>query len=264
MTTSGLAPLVQHLHAFASRQADRSDAELLRAFASRRDEAAFAAIVRRHGGLVLGVCRRALRHEQDAEDAFQATFLVLARNAGAIRKGQSLSSWLHGVAYRVALKARQQSSRRRAGQTRASRPEAGTPRDEVTWAEVRSILDEEVARLPELYREPFVLCCLQGASRAEASERLGVKDGTLSSRLAQGRKRLQEALARRGVALSLAGAAPAVTEHLTRMAVRIASFAAETDGVPAAVSALARGATSTMTWSKTALAAAALLTLFRA
>ncbi len=262
MATHTLTPLVHHLHSVASRPSERSDEELLHAFTSRRDEAAFAVIVRRHGALVLGVCRRALRDHHDAEDAFQATFLVLARNAGSIRKGQSLASWLHGVSYRISLKARQQASRRRQQQSGdASDRRAGSPEEELTWAEVRSILDEEVARLPEHYREPFVLCCLEGAPRAEASSRLGIKDGTLSSRLAEGRRRLQKALARRGVALSLPIVPPAVPAGLTRMAIRIAAGEVPGTGVPAAVAALARGTTAPVTWGKAALAAALALSL---
>jgi RNA polymerase sigma factor (sigma-70 family) len=213
MTTSQLSPVVEHLHAVVGlRGSERSDEELLRAFATGGDESAFAAIVRRYGRLVLGICRRALRHEQDAEDAFQATFLVLARNAASIRKGGSLPSWLHGVAFRVTAKAKQGAARRRALLDQAPRGAARLPPDELTWREVESALDEEVRRLPEIYATPFVLCCLQGLGRAEAARQLGVKEGTISSRLAHGRKRLQEALARRGVA----GAALLTTLTLTQ------------------------------------------------
>jgi RNA polymerase sigma factor (sigma-70 family) len=256
MTTQELAPLVEHIHAAVARE--RSDEELLRAFAAGRDQSAFTAIVRRYGTLVLGVCRRALRHEQDAEDAFQAVFLVLARNAASIRKGRSLSSWLHGVSYRISLKARQAAARQRALIEQADQIQPTPLADELSWREVQAALDEEVRRLPELYREPFILCCLEGRSRAEASTRLNIKEGTLSSRLAEGRKRVQYALQRRGVALS---AVPAVLvpAGLARSAVQVAFHSSEAGTVPAAVLNLAQGVTSTMTRSMTRVAIALVL-----
>jgi RNA polymerase sigma factor (sigma-70 family) len=262
MTTPELAPLVQHIHAAVAPQArERSDEELLKAFAASRDESAFTAIVRRHGGLVLAVCRRALRHEQDAEDAFQATFLVLARDAARIRNGRSLASWLHGVSYRIAVKARQVTARRRAQPVVPDRVHAGPPADELGWREVQAALDEEIGRLPELYREPFVLCCLEGRSRAEAAALLRLKDGTLSSRLAEARKRVQQALARRGVALSaLLAPVPAVPTGLARAAVRVALLSELTQAVPTSVHDLAQGVTSTMTRTTTRLVVALLLT----
>jgi RNA polymerase sigma factor (sigma-70 family) len=176
MSNITLGQVVRQFRGMAGLYAERSDEELLGAFAIGRDESAFAAIVRRYGGLVMGVCRRALGHEQDAEDAFQATFLVLARSAASIRKGQSLSCWLHGVCHRITLRARRSAARRRKheGQT-PPRPVAtdGDP----SWSEVQAILDEEVQRLSELYREPLVLCCLEGRSRAEVAALFGAQGG---------------------------------------------------------------------------------------
>src|SRR5262245_7082094 len=168
-----------------------TDGQLLDAFVAGGDEDAFAALVRRHGPMVLGVCRRVLGHLQDAEDAFQAVFLVLARGARSIRKGDSLTSWLHGVARRVALRARRDAARRRKHESRAE-PHPAPPAWKVGWRELQGILDEEVGRLPPGYRDAFVLCCLDGLSGPQAAARLGVKENTVFSRLARARKRLQE------------------------------------------------------------------------
>jgi RNA polymerase sigma factor (sigma-70 family) len=191
-----------------------ADAELLARFVSTGDGAAFAELVRRHGELVLGVCRRVTGHPQDAEDAFQATFLVLARRAGALRHGVRLWSWLYGVAYRVAWRARRSAARRRKHEvTVAVFPEPSAPPERpVTASELLPILDEELSALPLLYREAIVWCDLRGASREEAAAALGVPEGTLSSRLASGRKKLAARLTRRGVSLSVAALSGAIAE----------------------------------------------------
>ncbi len=204
--------VLEHIRGMAAAQRAResSDAELISVFLTERDQAAFAEMVRRYGPLVLRVCRCVLRgHLQDAEDAFQATFLLLARNAGSIRKKDSLAEWLHGVAYRVARNARRGSERRRLHEEKAGAGQPKGPEWEACWREVQALLHEEIARLPKALREVFVLCCLEEKSGAEAARRLGVKEGTVSSRLTKARHLLRNRLARRGVDLSavLAGLA---------------------------------------------------------
>src|SRR5262249_34808824 len=177
-----------------------TDAQPLERFLASRDEAAFSTLVRRHGPMVLGVCRAVLRQQQDAEDAFQVTFLVLARHSANVRKREALAGWLHGVAYRTAIQARRAAGRRRRHETRAEAMTQKHPSAEQSSQEIREARDEEVGRLPPAYRGPFVLCCLEGRSRAEAAGELGLKEGTVSSRLARARKQVQQGLARRGLA----------------------------------------------------------------
>src|SRR4051812_12709196 len=141
---------------------DGGDAQLLQRFVQRRDEGAFATLMERHGPMVLGVCRRVLRDQQDVDDAFQATFLVLLRKAAALRRPGLLGNWLYGVAYRVALQARAGAARWRALAREVEDVPAAEPVDAKVWDELRPMLDEEVNRLPEKYRAPVVLCYLEG------------------------------------------------------------------------------------------------------
>jgi RNA polymerase sigma factor (sigma-70 family) len=187
------------------------DGELLARFVACRDEAAFAALVRRHGPMVLGVCRRVLRHAQDAEDAFQAAFLILARKAASVLKREALGSWLYGVACRTAQKLRSIQARRQAREKQVDampHPQV-EPQEPQDW---RPLLDDELGRLPEKYRAPVVLCDLQGQSRREAARQLKLPDGTLTRRLAAGRRLLAERLHRRGVALSGGALAVALSQ----------------------------------------------------
>jgi RNA polymerase sigma factor (sigma-70 family) len=167
------------------------DRQLLQRFVASGDEAAFAALVQRHAGVVLGMCRRILGHEHDAEDAFQATFLVLARKAGSIRKVESLASWLYGVAYRVSVKARASAARRRTCEKQAPGPAPADPADAVTWGELRTALDQELQRLPEKYRAPLVLCYLEGLTNHEAARQLGWLPGAVEWRVKRGRQILR-------------------------------------------------------------------------
>src|SRR5215469_281744 len=219
MATAPFGTLLRHLEKAAAGHGARqgSDRELLDDFAARGSEAAFAALVSRHGPMVLRAARRVLGHEQDAEDAFQATFLVLARNAGSIRKREAVASWLHGVAYRTAMKAKRSAARRRDHEARlraAAQPAAPGP----TWDEVQAVLDEEVQRLPACFREAFVLCVLEGKSGPEAAAELGCKEGTVKSRVNRARRVLQRQLERRGIKLSALLAALSVAESVGRAA----------------------------------------------
>jgi RNA polymerase sigma-70 factor (ECF subfamily) len=175
------------------------DAHLLELFLARRDEAAFEELVRRHGPMVLGVCRRVLGNSHDADDAFQATFLVLVRKAASVQPRSQVGPFLHGVAHRTALEARRAAARRRVVEARVvPRPES-TPDQ---WAELAPLLDHELSRLPARYRAPLVLCDVEGKTRKEAATQLGCPEGTVSSRLARGREMLARRLRRHGVALS--------------------------------------------------------------
>src|SRR5437660_4412178 len=184
MTPAPSGTILRHIHrlSLVPSAHELTDRELLRRFAEHQDQAAFAALVGRHGPLVWRVCRATLGHEQDAEDAFQATFLVLARKAGSVRDAGALASWLYGVAARVALRARRGAARRRAREQRARRPGQESV-SESAWRDVQTALDEEVLRLPEKLRLPFVLCFLEGRCQAEVARELGCRPGTVSARL---------------------------------------------------------------------------------
>src|SRR3954469_5766612 len=204
MTTRRSRVLLQHLRQWTTDvdAAPRSDRELLQRFAAGGEEAAFTMLVRRHGPLVLGVCRRVLQQEQDAEDAFQATFLILARKAAAPGWKESIVNWLYRVAHRVAVRARRQATRRLARERRPAadrRPD--DPLAEVTLREAQAVLDDELNRLPEKLRAPLVLCCLGGCTRDEAAQQLGWSVATLKRRLEDGRALLGLRLSRRGLTI---------------------------------------------------------------
>jgi RNA polymerase sigma factor (sigma-70 family) len=206
--------VLRHFRKAALRRdgAGLTDGQLLECFLSRRDEAAFEALVRRHGPMVLGVCRRVLRDFHDAEDAFQATFLVLARKAAGVR---ALGPWLYGVAYRTALRARTMNARRRFHEERArdlARPE---PPAGDGWQDLLPHLDEELQRLPERYRVAVVLCDLEGMTRRDAARQLGVPEGTLSGRLTRARRLLARRLTRYGLAPSATCLAGVLAERTT-------------------------------------------------
>jgi RNA polymerase sigma factor (sigma-70 family) len=181
--------------------AEAADGALLERFVTGQDEAAFAQIVRRHGPMVLGVARRVLANEEDAEDVFQATFLLLARKAAAVRKRDSVGSFLHGVAHRLGLKARVRRQGRLAREKQAPVRLSTAPETATAWRDLQGLLDEALRAVPAKYRAALVLCYLEGHSHEEASRRLGCSVGTFGSRLARGRKLLQRQLTRRGVAL---------------------------------------------------------------
>jgi RNA polymerase sigma factor (sigma-70 family) len=256
-----LQRVVRHIQVMAGAPplAELGDGQLLQAFTTRGEQTAFATLVERHGPMVFRVCRRVLRQEQDAEDAFQATFLVLAEKASAIRKNTALASWLHGVAYRVSLRARRDAGRRRAHEREAQPMSAKPDHQGLDWTEVQAVLDEEIQSLPEKFRAPFVLCFLEGRSRAEAARELGLKEGTVWSRLSHARQLLHQKLARRGIALPALLAATALSTGTAQaMNVQlihstIQAVAEATTGQTASaglatgrVAALARGVSTTM------------------
>jgi RNA polymerase sigma factor (sigma-70 family) len=207
-----------HLNHLLEAGTATDDGRLLQRFVRDRDQDAFTQLVTRDGPLVLGVCRRVLRDYHEAEDVFQATFLVLARKAAGIRKPESLSCFLHGVAYRLALKARVEADRRRQRERHIVPPEPAEEPD-LSWREVRTLIDEELLRLPERLRLPLVLCYLEGETQDEAARRLGWPRGTLKRRLECGRDRLRIRLTRRGVTLGAGLFAAALTPSATRGAV---------------------------------------------
>jgi len=204
MASSRLQPVLRHLRKLACvGDGDQfTDGQLLERFLAQRDEDAFASLVHRHGRLVLRVCQNVLHHEQDAQDAFQATYLILARKANSLRRVGSLAGWLYRVAYRSALEMRRKALRRRNREQQARPMPQEKPDSNASWRELQTLLDEEVQRLPAKYQAPLILCCLQGKSKAEAARELGWKEGTVSGRLAEARQRLQQRLTRRGVSLS--------------------------------------------------------------
>ncbi|MFO0799508.1 MAG: sigma-70 family RNA polymerase sigma factor [Gemmataceae bacterium] len=236
-----------------------ADADLVGRFARTADPAAFAALVRRHGPMVLAACRRMLPTPADADDAFQAVFLVLLRKAGAVRPAGAVGGWLHGVAVRTAQKARVAAARRRRREmTRVPAsnpvaPEAYAP-GSVEHAELRAVLDEELAKLPEPLRAAVVLCDLAGKTRAEAAADLGCPEGTVAARVHRARKALAERLTRRGVTAPAVVAAAAVPAELLAAVTGFAGGGA----VPPAVRTLADGVVRSMVAQPLSLAFAAL------
>jgi RNA polymerase sigma factor (sigma-70 family) len=204
MTTSPIKTVFQHLRkAVLWREVEAStDGQLLQRFLERRDETAFEALVFRHGPMVLGVCQRVLGNADDAEDAFQAAFLILVRKAGSIARAELLGNWLYGVAYRTALEARVKRARRRSHEKQVKDMPHPAVGPEADRTELAALLDHELNRLPDKYRVPVVLCDLTGGTRKEVAQQLGLPEGTLSSRLATAHKLLAKRLARYGLVVS--------------------------------------------------------------
>jgi RNA polymerase sigma factor (sigma-70 family) len=253
-----------------------TDGQLLECFVAHREDAAFEALLRRHGPMVLAVCRRVLNNWHDAEDAFQATFLVLARKAASVLPRERVGNWLHGVAYRTALKAVSTNAKRRAKERLARqvpRPEGdGDP----GWQELQHVLDQEVDRLPAKYRAPIVLCDLEGKTRREAARLLGWPVGTVSTRILAGRARLAQRLARRtgetlsagGLAVALAGGEARASVPKSLLAVTVTAArgvrtyqSAAAGVISAKVAALMEGVVKAMLISKLKIAAVIVLGL---
>jgi RNA polymerase sigma factor (sigma-70 family) len=272
LVTKQIAALLRHVSgAFRGQTAESSDADLLEKFARHGDEPAFAALVQRHGPLVWKVSRRTARHEQDAEDVYQATFLVLARKASTIRKGGSLGSWLYGVAYRLGLRARSDAARRRQQEQGAARPT--TTVDDLTWRELREVLDQELARLPDKFRAPLELCYFDELTHEEAARQLGWSARSVRDRLERGRRRLRLRLTKRGLTLSLAlanavlgsahasAAPPAITAALIQAAGPYALRRSLAGTISATALALAEGGLQTMFSGKLYVMAMGLIAL---
>ncbi len=262
MTRSPLDALARHARALAAGHAGRSDVELLARFAGLRDEAAFAELVARHGPMVWAACRHLLPNPADAEDAFQVTFLALARSAGTVRAGSAVGGWLHGVAVRAAAKLRRSAARRRRREEKVAGPVADRPVPDAAWGAALAAFHEEVARLPDAQRAAIVLCDLEGIRPADAAVRLGVPEGTLHSSLSRARRRLLARLAGRGIAPAAAvgvGASAAVGAVPAGLVGRVvASAGAGAASVPPAVLELLAEVTP-MTVNRAKMIAAAAL-----
>jgi RNA polymerase sigma factor (sigma-70 family) len=270
MASAQTNPILRFVRRIAASggSGDDPDRQLLERFVTNADEGAFQALVERYGPLVLRVCTRVLSSEHDAEDAFQATFLVLVRKAGSIRTPELLGPWLYGVAYRTALKLKAETLKRRQREKPLVDVASPPMADQLIWQDLRPILDEEVNRLPGKYRVPFVLCYMEGKTNEQAAQILGCPRGTVFSRLAWAREQLRRQLRHRGVALSVGALAAFLSPNAGSAAVPASLIvvtskaalawavgtAAAAGNVPAPVAALAEGVLRAMFWTKLKIA----------
>lgn len=224
------AAVIGHVRKLLGRDSPSPDGELLARFAQHRDQDAFAAIVNRHGPMVFRVCQRVLRDCQDAEDAFQATFLILARKAGSLTGEAALPRWLHTVAFNTALNARHSSQRRQQRERQAAAMTDAVARDEA-WDEIRDVLDRELDSLPARYRTPLVLCYLMSKTHEEAGQELGYSAKTVQRRLEEGRELLRRRLTRQGLVLTSSLLSAALAEHACQGAVPASLMSSTTDAV---------------------------------
>lgn len=278
MASGQFSTVLRHIRQLIGPRASEglTDGQLLERFIARQDESAFETLLQRHGPMVLGVCRSILHDPHDADDAFQATFLVLARKASSIRKRPSVASWLYGVAHRTALRAKINSARRRVLERQATdMPQQDEAVSELGKQELRSVVHEELQRLPEKYRAPLVLCYLEGKTNETAAQELGWPPGSIAKRLSRGRDLLRERLAYRGVAVpagmlavllgecgAASAAVPAARAEATlKSAVLYAGKAGVAGLISAQVAALADGVVQTMAWSRWHIAWALLLVI---
>jgi RNA polymerase sigma factor (sigma-70 family) len=274
MATDQMNSILHHLRraAFLQDGAGLSDGQLLERFRVRREELAFEVLLRRHGPMVLGVCRRVLQNAHDAEDAFQATFLVLVRKAASLQSRETVGNWLYGVAYHTALKARAARLRRRTKEAQVKTMSVRDALSEDAWQDLQPLLDQELSRLPDKYREPVVLCELQGKTLKEAAQQLRVPVGTLSGRLTTARRLLAKRLTRHGVALSAGSLATVLPSTATSMptplvistvkaAASLASGEAAAAVISAQVAALTEGVLKAMLMSKLKVTGVVLLVI---
>ncbi len=264
MPERSLETMVDHLHRVAAERDDAAtDGELLRRFLQTRDPSVFELIVWRHGAMVQAVCRRVLGGRGEADDAFQATFLVLLRYAHSIRKVESLAGWLHGVAFRVAHRALRTLTTRQRIERQASQPEAQLPAER-DQPDLGSILHDEINRLPERLRQLFVLCEIEGRPKNEAASLLSLPYGTVLSRLSRARERLRRRLVQRGIAFGAAGVASTlavepVSAALVKSALQTTLHSSAATTIPGAASTLAKGVIQDMFARKLKTACAVIL-----
>jgi RNA polymerase sigma factor (sigma-70 family) len=260
------SPIVQLIRRAGDdrRVRNLSDHDLLQRVRAGQDPDAFAALVHRHGPMVLDTCHTVLGRGPDVEDAFQATFLVLARKAGSVRKTAALGSWLHGVAYRTALKARALSARRQRYEARVSAVPSVEP-DDLSWVEVQRVVHDELNRIAERYRAPLVLCYLEGKTQDQAAAELGLAKSTLRERAERGRAILRARLVRRGLgpaALLTAAAWSGVSTGIPRSLATAVLTAADSGSIPAGVAALTNGVLRNMLRHKIRVATVSALVAF--
>jgi RNA polymerase sigma factor (sigma-70 family) len=277
VATIDMSRVIEHFRktVLAGGQANLSDGQLLECFVRHRDEAAVAALVRRHGPMVWGVCRRILRSHHDAEDAFQATFLVLVRKAASVVPREMVANWLYGVAHQTALKARATTAKRHEREKQVKEiPDPGAGPEPDPWRDLQPLLDHELSGLPDKYRVAVALCDLQGKSRKEAARQLEIPEGTLSSRLTSARRLLAKRLTRHGLGISGGSLAAIVSQNAAsasvpnlllsstiKAAISLAAGQAAAGVVSTKVAALTEGVLKAMLLAKlkTALAVVFLL-----
>jgi RNA polymerase sigma factor (sigma-70 family) len=266
MATAQMDTVIRHLRRAVLRQdvASWTDGQLLASFIEHKDEAAFEALVRRHGPMVFGVCRRVVGNHHDAEDAFQATFLVLARKASSVRPRERVANWLHGVGLRTAMKARAMTAKRRGREKQVTAMPEPETTQQGQWRDLQPLLDQELNGLPENYRLPILHCDLEGKTIKEAAQQLGWPQGSLAGRLARGRKLLAKRLASRGVVLSAGSLVAVASQSVASAGVRISLMSSTVKAacmiaagqtsvaglVPAKVAVLTEGVLKTMFMTK--------------
>ena len=260
MPYDGLSPVARHLNRLAGTHQTETDRQLMARFASEQDQLAFAELVRRHGGLVLATCKRILGHTQDAEDAFQATFLVIAKKAGSVSWNDSVAGWLHAVAIRLSHKVRTGNARRQALAAKVTTvPPNAHRQPEPDEALLSAAIDDEIRRLPKEYSEVVLLCAVEGLSTPLAAARLGVSDGAVRGRLYRGREMLRTRLTERGIEVS----AVALVGFLSQVASASLPARSVEQLVQAAVSfAAGQSTTGLVSTSATLLATRMMTTMF--
>ncbi len=273
MATSQMSEVIQHLRRTVLLRdgAGLTDGQLLEDYLSRRDEAALAALVRRHGPMVWGVCRRVLGNHHDAEDAFQASFLVLVRKAASIVPRQMVANWLYGVAHQTALNARAAAAKRKGRERQVTEMPEPAVADQHLWDDLQPLLDAELSRLPDKYRAVIILCDLEGKTRKEAARQIGVPEGTVAGRLARARAMLAKRLARHGLAISGGALAAVLSQKVASATVPLAVVestikaaslvAAGAGAISVKVAALTEGAMKAMLFTRLKSALAVVLIL---